>query len=204
MASQISHVVYGEKVKDLFLKDRVIDEKKFYIGTLFPDIRYLAQISREKTHIENPVSEALSGIENDFELGVYVHSLVDKEWVRKLHESRVFELVGRDPLTPQVLKFLVDQIVYPYFSDWEKVGKYLDDILDEEIVLVPEIKVRRWHDGLQFYFSSPPRREAVVKLTKIMNFSEDEIEAVTRKTEEFSENEQIVSVIRSIYENIFS
>lgn len=40
MASQITHIVYGKVVLDKFLRDKGVDENKFYVGTVFPDIRY--------------------------------------------------------------------------------------------------------------------------------------------------------------------
>ncbi len=43
MASQITHIVYANVVRKKFLADREIDEAKFYVGNVFPDIRYLGK-----------------------------------------------------------------------------------------------------------------------------------------------------------------
>jgi len=77
MASQITHIVYGNEVKKGFLSSRNIDTKKYFIGNAFPNIRYLRVISQEETHAWDPVVDKLQSYKNDFELGMYVHALVD-------------------------------------------------------------------------------------------------------------------------------
>lgn len=79
MASQISHIAYGQKFLDRYLKNQEIDRKKFFVGTLFPDIRYLASLSRETNHVDNVDQTAIMHEKNDFQKGLLVHNFVDVE-----------------------------------------------------------------------------------------------------------------------------
>lgn len=48
MATPITHIVLTEKVFEKFFKDKT--RKDFFIGTSFPDIKYLKVIDRDKSH----------------------------------------------------------------------------------------------------------------------------------------------------------
>ena len=74
MATPITHVVLAAKIFDNIFKDKI--KKDFFIGSLFPDIRYLKVIDRDKSHFENL---KLKDLKNDdsFLAGVKFHSIVD-------------------------------------------------------------------------------------------------------------------------------
>lgn len=77
MASQISHIPYALQIKEKFLSDITINEPCFIIGNLFPDIRYVAGLSREETHAAGKDFALLKGIKDDFEKGRQAHAMVD-------------------------------------------------------------------------------------------------------------------------------
>ena len=51
MAAPITHIALTEKIFDKFFKNKT--RKDFFIGTSFPDIRYLKVIDRDKTHYDD-------------------------------------------------------------------------------------------------------------------------------------------------------
>src|SRR5690606_28508994 len=55
------------------------EKQAFILGTLFPDIRYLADISREKTHFDVKTLKQVKKGQNAFEQGMRFHSYVDRK-----------------------------------------------------------------------------------------------------------------------------
>ena len=203
MASQITHIPYGEKVLSLFLKDKQVDERKFYIGTVFPDIRYLKVIDRDKTHIDNPSIEGLKEVTNSFELGIYTHALVDQERERVIGKLSFYKIIPNDSITTYAAKFLEDEITYPLFKDWPKVVSFFDDILEEEIRLVPKEAAAKWHKMLQDYFESPPDKTSVTRLAVTLGFENKLIQAATNRVEELRGNPKAMEIIKTTYGELF-
>lgn len=75
MATSITHVVFAQKVFERFFSDK--DKLEFFIGTLFPDIRHLGVIARERTHFHNLTIEEIQR-KSSFMAGVMFHSLLDE------------------------------------------------------------------------------------------------------------------------------
>jgi len=204
MASQITHIPYGEKVLSLFLKDKQVDERKFYIGTVFPDIRYLKVIDRDKTHINNPSIEGLKEITNSFDIGTYTHTLIDQERERTITKLGFYNDLPNDSITIYATKFLEDVITYPLFKEWPKVVSYLNDTLEEEAELVPKEAATKWHKMLQDYFESPPNKTSVARLAVALGFDNKLIQAVTNRVEELRGNSKAMNIIQLTDEYLFS
>ncbi|MCH7641090.1 hypothetical protein IID22_02765 [Patescibacteria group bacterium] len=196
MAGQITHIPYGKKILDSFLKYSKVDKKKFYIGTVFPDIRYLKVISRDRTHFDNPTIKGLKEITNSFELGIYAHSLVDQERERAIKKLGFYNILPNDSITIYASKFLEDEIAYPLFKEWPKIVSYLSDMLEEETKLVPKEAASKWHNMLRDYFESPPNKNSVVKLAAALGFDNKLIQQVTKRTEELRENSKATNIIK--------
>lgn len=204
MASQITHIPYGKKVLDKFLSGRKIDEKKFYIGTLFPDIRYLGSIEREITHPANPTIEHLQVLTNDFEIGAYTHVLVDIERENVLQKLGAYNLLVPEPITFYAMKQIEDELTYNLYPDWGKIISYLDTILPEELVLAKEGPVRKWHNLLKKYFSSSPNPEMFKQLAKEINIDDAVIDLIEKKRKLIKEDQKLMGIIKDTYANIFS
>jgi len=166
MASPIMHVVLALKI--LFLLPSALDKKEFIIGTSFPDIRYLAHLSREETHIE-PVSWSdITTCSSSFKAGMLFHNLVDilriihfephfyqrqKPWMYSTSHIRLF---------PLVMKMAEDHALYDTVHEWNEIIGYFDTILEEEKALCPDLDIlQKWHRLLQNYFRERPSAESV-------------------------------------------
>src|SRR3990167_2043327 len=108
MASQITHIPYGKKALEQLFPSRSVDEKRFFLGTLFPDIRYQAGLKREQTHPQVLSPEKIQVLKNDFDFGIAVHVLVDHEREKYLRKSGIFNLISITPLTNGALKLIED------------------------------------------------------------------------------------------------
>lgn len=75
MPGPVTHIVLADKLFDRYFSGK--DRRAFYVGTLFPDIRYLGVIGREQTHL--PVAGIAEVAENRaFRAGMLFHALTDK------------------------------------------------------------------------------------------------------------------------------
>lgn len=172
MAGPITHIVLALKIMSLL--PATIDIPAFIVGTSFPDIRYIANLSRESTHIE-PVSwERVINEPNSFKAGMLFHNLVDHVRIDHFegyfydrnhlqHYSAIYI-----KLFPMVLKIAEDNMLYSMNKDWQKIMGYFDIIYDEEKALCPdEAILKKWHLGLQNYFNQPPTMRVINSFLKV-------------------------------------
>lgn len=75
MPNQITHIVLAAKVFDKTFSK--FNKSDFFIGTVFPDIRYLGVVKRNKTHFSNMTLDLVLKAKTSFEAGFLFHSLVD-------------------------------------------------------------------------------------------------------------------------------
>ncbi|MBI3954452.1 hypothetical protein HY333_00230 [Candidatus Collierbacteria bacterium] len=203
MASQITHVPYGKKVLDLYLRDQIKDERKYFIGTLFPDIRYLGVIDRASTHVNAPSNDELKNIEGDFQLGMYAHSLVDYERERVLEKMGIYSLVDKTKPLIYAMKFIEDEITFDLISDWDKYIVYLDEVLEEEIELVPADSARQWHGLLRSFFQRPNWETVTNFALGLKGFTREVLEAVKVEEGKIRDDIKAMELIRGTYEAMF-
>lgn len=166
MAAPITRIVLTEKIFDKFFKDKT--RKDFFIGTLFPDIRYLKVISRKKTHYDNL---SVADLKNDesFLAGVKFHSILDRSREKFIVENDMYSLCPKSKYITQSLKILEDEIFYQYVKNWNVYINYLNEILQaEKNYRISEKNLRRWHSLLQRYFRKKPDSKAVKNFAIIL------------------------------------
>ncbi len=199
MASQITHIVYAKKIRETFLADRKIDEQKYYTGTVFPDIRYYGTVARELTHTENPTAKGMLKIENDFELGMYVHSFVDIEREKILETLGVYKEIGSTPNEYNAIKVVEDAITYKQIGDWVKYIDYLSLTLPEELNYVSEEIVKKWHTNLQLFFSQEPTWQEVLNFAeRLVGNKPNSAEDVKLIVDKVMSSESLLSKVESV------
>ncbi len=200
MAAPITHIVFTEKVFDKLFKDKT--RKDFFVGTLFPDIRYLNVISRDKTHYDN-LSIAKLINDESFAAGVKFHSIVDQAREKFVVENNTYLLCPKSKYITQSLKILEDEIFYNYVEDWEVIINYLNKILPiEKDSGIAKKYLEKWHLLLQQYFHHEPDRNAVSKFTHSIGFSQDVSDEINRNVAKMRTNEKIIKNIKELYNNL--
>src|SRR5689334_19456227 len=85
-AGPIMHVALGEYWLEQVCPQYTEEERKlFLLGSVFPDIRYLAQIDRSQTHKKNVHLRQVKATKSTFEQGILFHCYVDdyrKQWLK--------------------------------------------------------------------------------------------------------------------------
>ena len=158
-AGPITHVMLGEQWLAKHAPEYTEEQRKlFLLGTVFPDIRYLGTIEREKTHYVKVSLDQVLKEPSAFQRGVLFHSYVDEfreKWIRKYKiENKIKNMDEYRKGT--FLKLIEDQILYTRGS-WGKFRQFLLSIPEEEKTYgINDKTLTEWHTGLSLYFAASP------------------------------------------------
>jgi len=202
MAAPITHIALTEKIFDKFFKDKI--RKDFFIGTSFPDIRYLKVVDRDKTHYDG-LSIADLGNDESFSAGVKFHSILDHTREKFIVENDTYSLCPESKYITQSLKILEDEIFYQHVKDWTVYTEYLNEILQVEIDYgVAEKDLKKWHSLLQQYFQQQPDNNAVRNFTLGIGFTEEIADEINQNIAVMKANKKIINIIKKLYKNFDS
>lgn len=164
MAGEIGHIVYGARVLT-WLGDKVTS-RRYWVGTLFPNIRLLNVAVRHQTHPVGVTQSSLIG-ENDFMTGVRVHAWVDETCEYYIKQCQVGDQLSWHPLIRLALKLLDDELLYDYYEDWDVITQALGLIDKEEMhYLNNKQKLMRWHELLIHYLADKPTDKSRLSLIR--------------------------------------
>jgi len=202
MAAPITHIALTEKIFDKFLKDKLSQD--FFIGTSFPDIRYLKVIDKDKTHYNN-LSVSDLGNDDSFSAGVKFHSIIDHAREKYIVENDTYSLCPDSKYITQSLKILEDEVFYQHVKDWTIYIEYLNEILQaEKNYGVAEKDLKKWHSLLQQYFQKQPDEDAVKNFTLGVGFTEEAASEINENIAKMKANKKIINIIENLYKNFDS
>ena len=125
MAGPISHVVYAKLALQSFLD--VADKKRFIIGTLFPDIRYLGHINRHATHATDVKLADVRAESDSFKAGMLFHALVDETRHAFVTNHHAYSILSKSRFTTIALKMCEDKQLHSKIKNWQHYTKILDE-----------------------------------------------------------------------------
>ena len=199
MAAPITHIVLTDIIFDKFFSDK--DKDNFYIGTSFPDIRYLGVIDRQKTHFNDVNIEYLKSLPS-FEAGLKLHSLVDKVRDDFVISRGVYASVPQSPFITHALKFFEDKMFYTKRSNWKSIASYFKNSTEDELSIgVAKAHVENWHKFLQTYFSSGPGDQNIYEFVSIIGKPTEMAEEIIRLTKSMGNNNDLKQIVADFYEN---
>lgn len=159
-AAPLFHAVIAEQWLDLYDHHYTEEQKRaFMLGTLFPDIRYLARLPRSATHFFATLDDMIKS-DDPFEKGMILHNFVDYfRWEHPLRSLATKHLEGMPGDDELQLKLLEDLILYnmreEHASDY--IAEYFESIDEHELnYRVPYYTVQEWHDLHGEYFKIKP------------------------------------------------
>ncbi len=199
MAAPITHIVLANKIfKDL----PNISRKEFFVGTSFPDIRYIRVIDRDKTHVKDVSLENIKN-ESSFKAGFLLHSLVDKLREDYLDKNGLYNLIPKSGLAMQAVKLFEDKILYDKLSDWSFVADYFKDILPEESEFpIQKQDISKWHKILSDYLAQKPSPESRAPFFKELYFTDEQTKQIELLIKEMESKPELIDLIQSFYQNI--
>ncbi|MCH9630686.1 MAG: hypothetical protein S4CHLAM37_06900 [Chlamydiia bacterium] len=154
-AAPLTHLYIG----DLFLKYyNVEDRKAFLLGNIYPDIRYMSNVSRANTHRTDVSLDEIIKEEDSFKKGCLLHCYVDvlrEELVEILHIYDMLEPVDRG-YKSQLLKFIEDEYLSSRCQTAEYVQINTAPIKQEYQHNLQLIDLQKWHLFISGYLTIKP------------------------------------------------
>lgn len=162
-AGPITHAVLADKWIAAHENYDEEQRRDFIIGTLFPDIRYLGVISRNKTHEKGVTVSRLLEKQSAFTKGKRLHAFVDIAREKLVVRWKVYQKIKHIPGQSHkalFLKLLEDEILFSkpgYQAERQKIQNYLSYIHPEERAFdIEESALKKWHSRQSMAFSSSP------------------------------------------------
>lgn len=201
MANQITHIVFADRAYEKHFSH--FDKKDFFIGTVFPDIRYLSGTSRRVTHIDEPTIQSTIAQPTAFLGGLHFHSLVDHVRQQFMVKTGLFEHYPKDDSTNRPLKCYEDELLYSKVGNWEEVIDYFDNILPEELsYTIGNEHVRQWHNILQKYFARQPDNESNIGFFKSLGFGDEMIASFRKVYNQLENDAKAKQVIEQMWDQM--
>lgn len=159
-AAPITHAYLTHIFFKQFPKYTKEEESEFMVGTLFPDIRYLGEVSRTDTHYDEMSLEEVLSETNPFLAGVKFHCYVDivrEDLVVK--ENLYDKLREKIPNnTSSFLKLAEDEVLY-YQGRWDEICcSLVQTHPGEKKFGISERTITKWHKLLTVLFISSPSK----------------------------------------------
>lgn len=187
MPFEATHAVLAQK----FLQSHSQFEKRdFLVGTLFPDIRYLGSIDREKTHqsVKN-ITEILEE-KDSFLAGVKFHVAIDELWTK--------QFVMRYPQKTQQIracKILQDREVFPQLRLEPDLFSFAKS---KKAFLVSQDIWNTWFDVLRIYFFSKPTEESIKIFFRSIQLSDQEKMELLQTLHTLEEDADLLAFLRNM------
>lgn len=157
-AGPLTHIFLAEEFLQHLQPCSCKESALFYQGTLFPDIRYIGEVTREETHISNVSFDTLLRAKSSFYAGMQLHAFIDL-WREELIEQlglydKIRHLAA--PYEATFLKILEDELLYQQKS-LPKELPHAFSISDEELSIgISFTTLNRWNRILSFYCNQSP------------------------------------------------
>ena len=140
----MTHLFLGEEYCKLRRIEDEGNKRDFLVGTLFPDIRYIAHFSRQRTHFDVRNLKEVEESSSYFIAGMKFHAWVDKVREAFVVDSGIYEKV--DPYAngqkATLLKFIEEEIID---YDGRKWSHFFGSALEEEKAYASEEQIQKWH-----------------------------------------------------------
>lgn len=199
MAAEATHLVLAEKVFEKYFPGK--DKREFFVGTVFPDIRYLGVIAREKTHFECLTLGDIQKEESSFLAGFKFHSLVDEVGAQFFYDHGAYDLLPESPYTGQTLKLLADGVLYSKVSNWNTLIAYFGDVLPEELGFgISKDVIGKWHSALRHYLGVRLSDESIWVFVRDIQKPKEMAEEIIKIKHEIEGNQGIIALIEQFYE----
>lgn len=160
-AAPVTHVVFAEKWMKVNCRYTEEQKKACLVGTLFPDIRYIAKIERDKTHDAHVTLSQLRTEKSAFLCGKKLHSYIDEERAQFIQQKGVYDILMQRFKVPKehiasFLKFLEDELFYAQLNSEKTCAALLSLDKEEKNSQIELPTLKKWHALLGLYFSQKP------------------------------------------------
>ena len=195
----VTHILIAEKTFETHFHH--LNRTAFILGTCFPDIRYPAQVERERTHFNHITLEGIKA-KPAFNAGMHFHSLTDTAWNSYVHQHRVrlFSAIPHNSAVLHTLKILQDKYLYHMYQNWGKITVMFETILAEEYDFgIPEVVLGGWHTLLAEYLSKSPAYDDLQMLN--LTLPKDLVEDIRRYYLAYQDHPIVQEIMIGFYDS---
>jgi len=200
MASEIAHVIYAQKYLE---KNPRKGGEFFILGTLFPDMRRVAEgIARRDTHMRfEKIDLDFDGMDM-FEAGWKFHLWCDMRREEILNGHNFYALKGARGIDPTA-KLVEDELVYGEYKNWEKLIYVLNNppIIRTHLD-VPQETIERWYAILGKYFEKKPDDKTMKIFLSKQSSLKDEVNEIIDGVQKLRENQKATEILKKVCEEI--
>jgi hypothetical protein len=194
MPLPFSHIYYANKIKEKILKDKDIDEQDFFIGSTFPDIRYVLKKDRQFTHLNYKNSaeilEKIKKEKNSFELGVLCHLYTDYKFMEYWN---YFKENNGDYYPFLILE---NELLFDKFN--KNKQKILEYFNKTDFYNATQEEIEKWHDILKQYLSEKMNKKIFKNLSmNFMGAGEEQVNKILERYEEIKDNKELKNKIEN-------
>lgn len=134
------------------------EQELFMIGTLFPDIRYLAHIPRTRTHRKQVTLQEIRATKDPFEAGLLFHSYVDEQRERIAQREKVYDVLAFVPKGSKghFLKAVEDELCYDRLDVPSVLRAMNSYARNERNYKISSLYIHLWHFIIRNYLKQSP------------------------------------------------
>lgn len=201
MPTSITHIVLGKKIHQHFFPH--LDLPSFIVGTSFPDIHGISQLTRQQTHLQDIHLKDID-IKNPFLAGFQIHSLVDLI-VNRFNQEKISSISSKtNKENSIILSLYQDKILYPEINNWPQIRSFFDRVHPQETDMGVSIKnIQEWHNWLQEYIEKKSIRESLKVFFKTSD-QDQYLNEIIKLFEKMEQDPRIKKEISYLTENIIS
>lgn len=181
-AAPVTHAYLAKKFFKAFPHYSPEEKNAFMVGTLFPDIRHIAENAREETHYENVSLNDILNESDPFIAGMKYHCFVDEQRENFVVENKMYDKTAEFSKDNYFtyLKLAEDEMLFDKYN-WNDACLALQTLYPQELDWdISNAVVVKWHKLLTLVFvNSPSNLLSTFAMCKqgMMGISADEIEA---------------------------
>ncbi len=194
MPGIITHLAFAQKYSK---KNSVEDFDRFILGSIFPDVRYFANVGRELTHAKIPVGMNFPGL-GSFESGWKLHLYLDEHWNELMKNSIFFECCKDEPfIASAAAKVIEDEIDSKRLNEPEKYQKIFRNQQLGSILGIPADKIRLYYSASADYLET---RNFKALLQHFLD--EELITKIAKKIEEMRRDEELIDFLSAALDKL--
>ncbi len=180
------------------------------IGTLFPDIRYLARIDRKKTHSESVTLKNVIQADNPFTAGKLFHSYVDEQRIKIVQKANIWDHLKNIPGHPgrssnfskdSFLKIIEDELYYNTLDAHHTMATLKSCHKEEETFTIPYYTIRAWHRNLRSYFRQSPLallKKRIRTKRGYFEWSPARVKECYHLMKSYTQDEKVISYVKKL------
>lgn len=159
-AGPVFHIYMAERLFERFPQYCEGEKKRFVLGTLYPDIRYIAGIERSATHFKEVSIDEVLKAPTPFLAGMKFHSWVDNVRDEYVLSDGIYSRLPPElprEQKPSFLKVVEDELLLPKLNKTLCRGIF-DRVDAEELAQgLTERVIERWHTFLLLFLRTSPK-----------------------------------------------